>query len=755
MNMTIIYKLKTRVVKAMPVVLFALLPLFTACTEEPDGSNLFSADEKTIAELVRERPELTAFYRILEKGGFDKYMATYGEYTCFAPVNDGVNSYLDSLYNDPSYLTSKTKVIHNDIKEDPNWENLGVMDKVELMSDSLCDDLARYHLSGEAHMLVDYDGSETTWTTMKVGRNIKVGSFKMNAYNPDFIGLTSLNEVSAITEGDIEAINGVLHICSDVIPRSNRTMDDQLRIEGSVNGNLKIFYEALEKTGYVDTLLIDKKRNADGTAKIFDYGGTPTDRDGVKLYYPTDCEVKWTVFAETDDVFEAAGIHNFDDLRAKCAEWYGNCGAWYDYVREKGITPSTGDDYENPWNVVNMFVAYHILRAGMPVDKIVYEYQPSNANWNFSFGYEPSEYFETMLTNTLMKVWQTNPMTTKELWINRYMTNNTLTSRIGTFGQDGDGDHVLMYKGVPVDRTSSQETLNGYIHRIKDILKYDETAKNALKERLRLDSSTFLYEIINNGVRGATPSDISARNGGGDGNRVAFVNTYFDNIVCYNPGTLLRFNVQGAWRAHNADQFQGWDVYDFAIKLPHVPTGEYELRIIYPPMARGGLMQFYLGNSPKQSDMVAVGIPFDACANPMEDATFGYEPEPDDENKDETYDYGVASDQTMHIRGYMRAPASFSRGTYNTVKTPVTYSDDDPYSAAKQITGSTSCRTEKGYGTMMLRRIITTQNFDQSKDYWLRIKNLVNDPNLGWSFDFVELVPVDIVNSQSMTEDWY
>jgi hypothetical protein len=56
---------------------------------------------------------------------------------------------------------------------------------------------------------------------------------------------------------------------------------------------------------------------------------------------------------------------------------------------------------------------------------------------------------------------------------------------------------------------------------------------------------------------------------------------------------------------------------------------------------------------------------------------------------------------------------------------------------------------------MMLRRIITTQRFNQSNDYWLRIKNLVNHPELGWSFDFVELVPVDIVNSQDMTEDWY
>lgn len=720
---------------------------FTSCTEEPDGSNLFSADKKTIAELVRSDEDLTAFYRMLEKSKFDKYMGTYGEYTCFAPQNVGVSLYLDSLYNDDSYLISKSKLKHNGITEAANWNSLDVMEKVELMPDSLCEDIVRFHLSGEKHLLTDLDGTGTTWTTMKLGRSIRVGTFTSGEYE----GKTSLNDVSAILEGDVEAINGILQVCSAVVPRSDRTMNDQLRVEGEKD--LSIFYAALEATGLVDSLAIEMKKNEDGTNKTYSLA-SHNDRDGNPLYYPTECMVKWTVFAETDDVMRAAGINNFNDLKQKCIEWYAGSSAWYDYITEKGVTISTGEDYTNPFNVVNMFVSYHILRAGMPVDRIVYEYSQSNANWNICFGYEPQEYYETMLPNTLLKVWQTNPKSTKNLWLNRYMTNNTLTSKLGLCAMgNGDEDHQLVFAGVPIDRNSSVETLNGYIHRIGGILKYDQNARNALSERLRLDSSNFLYELINNGLHYATPAEVSALNGGGDGNRVAFENTFFDNIVCYNPGTLLRFNVMGAWRAHNADQFQGWDVYDFAIKLPHVPTGDYELRIVYPPMARGGLMQFYIGNSSKQSDMVAVGIPFDACANPLTDPIFGYEAEPDE--KDDTYDYGVASDQTMHVRGYMRAPASFSRGTYNTITDPLTYSEDDIYSAAKQMTGGNSCRTETGYGTMMLRRIITTQRFEQGKDYWLRIKNLVNDANLGWSFDFIELVPLDVVNNQTMSEDWY
>ena len=63
------------------LLLFPSTLLLSSCTEEPDGSNLFSSDQKTIAELILDRNDLSAFYRTLQKGGFDKYMGTYGEYT--------------------------------------------------------------------------------------------------------------------------------------------------------------------------------------------------------------------------------------------------------------------------------------------------------------------------------------------------------------------------------------------------------------------------------------------------------------------------------------------------------------------------------------------------------------------------------------------------------------------------------------------------------------------------------------------------
>lgn len=714
----------------------------TSCYESPDDVQPYGSDDLTIEEIITSREDLTAFNAILKKCRYDKKLSTYLEYTCFAPQNDGVSAYLDSLYID-----NNKRFPHNGIEEvssPEKFKEMPVLDKVALMSDSLCEDICKYHMSGDIFQQIDIDGT-TTCNTLLTGRSITASTFTEGKYS----GLSSLNATSAIIEGDIEAINGRLHICTSVIPRSDRTIDDQMGVEK----DLSIFNEALQRTGLYK-IVQEEKKNA---KYPYAESGQATNRDGAQLVCPNECLVKWTIFAETNAVFEKYDIHDFDGLAAKCAEWYGN-PTWYTYLKETGKTISTNKDYENPFNVVNMFVAYHILRAGMAPNQLVYERNAkTQGSWNICFGYEPQEYYETLLPNTLLKIWQLNPTAAntdnRHLYINRYRKFNTLTDELGTFGSAAT--HPIIFEGVKIDRNNYVETLNGYINRIDDVLLYDENAVNSQSERMRFDSSNFLYELINNGFRFASGGDINAMGPNGDNSRVAFDNTYFDNIVCYNPSTLLRYCVMGAWRANNSDQFQGWDAYDFAIKLPHVPTGTYELRLVYPPMDRGGLMQFYIGNSPSQSDMVAQGIPFDACADPTQAGNvMGCEAIQTETDNEET-DYGLESDQVMHVRGYMRAPASFSRGTYNTITDKLVYNPSDPYSAAKSITGSTSCRSEWGYGTMMLRRIICTLDMKQGEDYWLRIKNLVNDANLGWSFDFIELCPVSVYGSQTMSEDWY
>ena len=99
-----------------------------------------------------------------------------------------------------------------------------------------------------------------------------------------------------------------------------------------------IFVEALRRTGLADSLVTNVKEKE----YLMD---NPTDRDGYySLYYPKRCDIGWTIFAESDDVFNTYGIKNFTDLVIKCKEWYGN-PSWYDLLTERGVIVSTGTDY--------------------------------------------------------------------------------------------------------------------------------------------------------------------------------------------------------------------------------------------------------------------------------------------------------------------------------------------------------------------------------------------------------------------------
>lgn len=533
---------------------------------------------------------------------------------------------------------------------------------------------------------------------------------------------------------DISTIDSILFVKTE-LPSATTMMEN--------SGEYSIFVEALRKTGLADSLLTHER------GKTYQMNN-PTDRNYSPLYYPQACNIGFTLFAEKDAILRAAGINSFNDLTEKCKEWYGN-PTWYDLIGEQGIKISTGIDYTNEWNVVHMFVAYHIIRAKIQVDELVYELNyNTRSSWNYCFGYEPQAYYETMLQGTLLKIWQTNPKTTKALWINRYLKNNTLTDQYATFGSEAM--HPLIYSGARIHRDNSLETLNTCIHSIDKVLLYDQNAHDAQHERMRFHVNQMLPELGTNGFMRATPNYISILNGGGDGNRVAFPSDYFDNLHCYNPNTVLRYCVIGAWRALESTQLQGWYDYDFAIRLPRVPSGRYEIRYLYPPMARGGEIEFYIGNDSTQSSMKKLST-LNAVENPY-DGNMGYEEIDVYEGK-----YGIESGKAMRQKGFMYAPASFSRGTYNTITDPLMYDASDPYSACQGMAGSTSCRTESGYGTLMLRYIVATVNMKQGQDCWLRLKGnptgTLSGQDLGWSFNFIELVPVDVGDNAVYMEDWY
>lgn len=687
----------------------------TGCNPEPDESDLFTATGETAADYIDRKAELSSFKQILTKVGLYRNLSAYGEYTCFIPTNDAVATYIEELYNDP-----EAAIPHNGMTEN----------SLEGLTDSLCNDIARYHLvAGTVMTTIDMGGGTGSVNTM----------LRIPFTSDGTSGQIVLNNMATIIEPDSVVTNGVVHVIDKVIPRNTRLMSEEMERLAEFS----IFAEAMELTGLADSVTKSKKDMTYTISDIKDVdsnGNTTSD-----LYAPDECKIMYTIFAEPDSIMNLNGIYNIDDLIRYANDVYGGAAAWYDYLTETGQTVSTGDDYTNRFNALNMFVAYHILYAGMPEDELVYE--RSNKwlkalTWNYVNDAQPFDYYETMLPHTILKIWQPQPMVTrKSLYINRYVAFNTLTDEVGTMGSAGM--HPVLREGVKINRTTDHapgaqnwnvQTYNGYLHSLQGMLVYDEMVpKGVLHERLRFDSTTLLPEMINNGFRMSNSDEISALNAGGSGARVAFPLNYFDNVVSYTSENRFRYNVKGAYNAWQSDTFQGWGDYDLAIKLPPVPTNTYEFRIFYTPMGHGGMMQFYLGNSSSLQSMMALDVPLDVRI-PYTDPRIGSTPFYEED------DLGVATDAALRNRGYMR-------GLFSYVDHPE-YGDGN----------STDHNMRSDARNASFRKIMGRMQLKQSEEYWFRIKNVIpNDGNLArkWQFDYIEFVPLDVVDNDMYSEDWY
>ena len=668
----------------------------TSCNPEPDESDLYTFTGETIESFIAKDSTLTSFNYILSRVGYDRMLAAYGSYTCFAPTNEGVAAYLDSLYNDP-----EAAIPHNGM----------TANSLEGLTDSLCKNISRYHITNQYRDVVSMTDDNEILTLL--GYEFSYSSAT---------GQTILGGKATILSSDNVTVNGLVHIIDNVIPRTDKPIGDIL----DQNQELySIFSKALQLTGLADSLLTYTKGEFEFKQLAREnYSGILYPASGVGSTAIDECKVGYTLFAETDEVMQKNGINSIEDLIAFANKTYADAPEWYDYMNERHLTVSTGDDYTNRFNALNMFVAYHILYASMSVNQLVFE-KGSSTYWNYAPDADPYDYYETMLPHTILKVWE--PASEgKKIFLNRYQTFNTLTNEVGSPGTN----HELILKGIQVDRNGSLQAGNAYIHSINGMLVYNaDVPKKVLNERMRVNCTSLFPELINNKFRyystgdGNIPSNY-------DTSRRGIPKKSFDNLILYNEEVCLAYCLHGAWRCYQSDQMQFWGRYDLAFKMPPVPTGLYELRVVYAPMSYGSFMQYYIGTSSSLASMLPIGLPFDATVA-VEDPRVGLT----DATQED--DQGIATDIAMHNRGYMRGPYSYCGHAENG------WSDTN------------NARFEWG-ASMTVRYVLGRVQLEQGNENWLRIKSLNMDKSTNpVGLDFVEIVPVSVVDNQQYSEDWY
>lgn len=690
------------------LVLFLLggMMLQTGCSEDIDESNLYTSRDQTIEDYLATNVRYEYFNRLVTAVGYDKMLSAYGTYTCFAPTNEGVLEYLDSLYEDPVNLANPHNGMTAPARE---WlESLQTLEgRAKEQADSLCMDIVLFHLISAKTISIEMDKNNTLNTL--INRDI------ISTVGPD--GEILLNGYSTVTMMDVELENGILHEIDHVLRRSNALVANELEL----HDEFRLFSDAVKLCGLGDTLVKQVRGNL----------SIPVREQ--EEYIPTECRLGYTIFAETDEAFEKAGITSLEQLIDSVKKWYGNCKDWYDYARKSDKEISIGTDYRNPWNVLNMFLRYHVTEVKVPYNKLFREHGETN-------DFIPVEYYETMLPYTLLKI---NRIANRPV-VNRWVDNSSMSDRLAQLASPEVAK--VRRHGLTVNN-GGYSCLNGYVHPIDGVLCYDdETAHGVLNERIRMDVTSILTELTSNNMRMVTDAELRGMNSGYNGSvsNLGFVGNgniripmdYSEHMYVYNNNETKVFYCSAqdiTFANYQGDELNCMGAYDFAIRMPPVPAGMYELRLGYSAYSNRGMVQIYLGRSADLADMVPVDIPLDMRHVPNKDAT---ESNPDpytgwcDYTKCE--DQGLATDQNMRYLGFMRAPMGVQ-----------------PTSGGKP--GTHSLREEY----KSLRRILIKQNFEQG-EYWLRFKTMLpNNKNTMFHLDYIEFCPENVYNNARYNEDMY
>ena len=688
---------------------------FTSCSEEIDDSNLYTFTGQTVIDYLRSDSTLSDIAKISDRAGMSDRLSAYGTYTCFAPTNEALEVYIDSLYNDVKSDNHNGLYAGEEVPKDSVMNRLWKSEK----RDSLCKDIIESHVTGQKKTTNDFlTGADIT---MMLG----------NTHTPKRVnGELTMDGTTHFIKTDQEVENGIVQVIDRLFYRSTNYIIDEMDAMGSY----KLWVEALRKTG-IDKILQENIRT-----KGISWFNIEPETKYPYADYPTKCKVGFTIFAEPDEVLKKEGINTFADLVERANKEYANCKNWYSYVEDAGINVSTGNDYTNQWNALNMFIRYHILHYALSTDKLVYSF-------NELKNIDVYEYVRTLLPGTMFKLTGIKDPggNIGEIYINRQLTTPSLTSDPGNTSLISNAyqeANNVKDPGILVgnSKVNSRQASNGYIHPISSMLIYKENVPNeVLNERLRFDFMALLDESMTNRFRSYTGADLKSFFGRTDGNitSVRFPEGYFENMVIYNGEAsrvnyLTRDHANGyhgydCWNDYQGDELYCKGAYDFAIKLPPVPKdGTYELRFGYVNNGKRTIVQFYLGHSSDRSTMTPCDIPLDQNVD-LKSTTVGWtDPNTDGDN-------GAAVDKAMHNRGWMRGPNYFSN--------------------MKHGEGSTA-RFKYDGGQHHIRRVVTKQYFKQGEENWFRCKTAMpENTEAEFQLDYIELVPATVYNHSSLTED--
>ncbi len=710
-----------------------------ACTEEIDMSNRYTFTEETALSYLEGHEQYSEYVRLLKElpistlseSTVAQLLSARGHFTVFAPTDDAIQLYLDSLQRKGIIATASWDAF-------TSQKTLDSIKQV-IVYNSIIDggDQMSYDIGLFPRDNVDFGISNMN------DRKISVLRGKINS---DSIYVNGEWPIS-LKNRDIKVINGHIHEMEDVIAPSDERMFNLFDRWAKTEGNgFTVTSKLILACGLDDTLRAYRDETWERLYLTNQVKDLPKHSSfGQVGSLPQHRRFGFTVFAEIDQVWEGLLGKSAKDITVEDVKNYLiSTGAFTD----PGTT--TDDNYADQNNIINQFVTYHILPMRISRDRLVvhflelgYDYRDKTASPSIAI----TDYFTTMGKPRLLKVFESKE--SKGIYLNRFpimrngrgefsqMNGNYQNDyhESGKFKQlrgaalspdENVGVEVLSASDVNV---SNEVALNGIIYPIRKLLGCTDNIRNQmLNERIRIDVATMFPEMLSNDLHGIkqyyTEGATNCRAFPVEYQYLADVEMQEGTMFYYLPG------YQCGWANNEGDEFNIIGQYEFTMKLPPVPkAGHYELRF---GVATGSyvrsMAQVYWGKD--KNNMPAHGIPMDLRqsglyrrlyngSNIQEDSDIGWEEDVSDQATNDEVD------KKLRNKGFMKAPKSWTWGGGGAVRDYETIS----------------------------RRIMVSEDMEPDQDYYIKFKSVLESDKKEFFMDYIEYVAKEVFDNPEEAED--
>lgn len=607
--------------------LFLLVLSLASCTEDVDTSARYVFQERTIWDYLSGHEQYSQYCNLVGKTPASpmtrttirQLLSARGHYTVFAPTNDALQHFLDSL-------AQRGKI------SEPSWDGFAteqVRDSMQrlIVFNSIID-------SGD-----DLPAIQTWDFTSTQDGEIIIPNM---AEHKLVVHYGILGEMADITVNgspideknrDIPLINGTIHCVHKPVLSSENRLGDWL--QNQVEEKRPGFYVSSMlalAVGLRDTLnaVRDERYENMKNQGLFEH----------LTNHPEHRKYGYTFFAETDELWsqtlgKPALEITVDDV--------------VKYLAEKGVYPEARNDrnYKDKDNLLNRFVTYHILNRRLPKGYIVNHYNEAGYDINTgNLGIPKMQYYYTMGHRRLMKLYESAE--SNGVYINRCPVLDD--ARRGTYHElyCEEGKEGVLIGDPNVE--DENNLVNAMVYPIDKFLFFDRaTRENLGKERMRFDVASISPELTNCDIRMNELMDDAHMN-----RSIPADKDYpFLRDIRINEGTTY-FKYQTArmtgWMDFEGDEvkFEGYG--DCTITLPPVPIEDvYELRYRVSCQPFFGMYQIYFGSDPEK--MHIVGIPIDLRRT---NTSVGWEEESEDD------DYNAELEKRMRNHDAMPGVKSHS-----------------------------------------------------------------------------------------------